>query len=133
MSQENLEVARRGYEHVIATQEVLDEDYHPDYVLDMSGFRGWPERQTYRGVDGLRAFIADWLEPWDEFEFEVEELRDAGDKVVAVARQQGLSKATGVPVDMRLAHVITYHDGKAIRTQMYASPQEGLEAAGLSE
>jgi ketosteroid isomerase-like protein len=60
-------------------------------------------------------------------------LRDAGDKVVAVARQQGRSKATGVPVEMRLAHVITYHDGKAIRTQMYASPQEGLQAAGLSE
>jgi ketosteroid isomerase-like protein len=60
-------------------------------------------------------------------------LHDAGDTVVAVARQRGLSKATGVPVEMHLAHVIIYRHGKAIRTRMYASPAEGLEAAGLSE
>jgi ketosteroid isomerase-like protein len=75
------------------------------------GFAG----HTYRGVEGFRAFLADWLEPWDDYEFEVEELHDAGDKAVAVVRQRGLSKATGVPVEMHLAHVITYQDGKAIR------------------
>ena len=99
----------------------------------MSTFRGWPERRAYRGIEGLRAFLADWLEPWDHFEFEVEELHDVGDKVVAVVRQRGLSKATGVPVGMHLAHVGTYKDGKTVRTEMYASPAEGLEAVGLSE
>jgi ketosteroid isomerase-like protein len=48
-------------------------------------------------------------------------------------RQRGLSKVTGVPVEMRLAHVITYQDGKAIRNEMYASADEALEAAGLRE
>jgi hypothetical protein len=48
MSQENVVIARRGYEHFIRTQDVLDEVFRPDYVLDMSRFRGWPERHTYR-------------------------------------------------------------------------------------
>ena len=65
MSQENVEIARRGYRHFIETGDVLDEIFHPAYVLDMARFRGWPEQQSYRAVEGLRAFLADWLEPWD--------------------------------------------------------------------
>jgi hypothetical protein len=33
MSQENVVIARRGYEHFIRTQDVLDEVFRPDYVL----------------------------------------------------------------------------------------------------
>jgi len=100
----------------------------------MSTFQGWPEQQTYRGIEGLRAFIAAWLEPFDDFEFEVEEVRDAGgDKVLAVIRQGGRSKVGGVPVEMHFAQVMTYRDGKQARVEMYATPAEGLEAAGMSE
>ena len=45
----------------------------------------------------------------------------------------GASKATGIPVDMRFAQVWTYRDGQAMRMQMYANPDEAIEAAGLSE
>lgn len=129
--QENLEIARRGYEHFITTGTSLPEIIHPDFVLDMSTFRGWPERRTYVGLGGLDEFIKDWLEAWDDFEFEIEELRAVDDKVVAVARQRGRSKATGVPVDMDLSHVVTFRDGKQWRVEMYASQEEGLEAVGL--
>jgi hypothetical protein len=70
----------------------LTSSSHPDYGLDMSTFGGWPEHPTYRGVEGLRAFLAAWLEPWDDYEFEVEELHDAGDKVVAVVGAPGSSR-----------------------------------------
>ena len=133
MSEENVEIARRNYEHFIRTGDVLDEAFHPDFVLDMSRFRGWLERQNYHGVEGMRAFLADWLEALEDFEFEVEELRAAGDKVVALVRQCGRSQPSGVPVDMNLVHVITFSDGKQIRMDMYASEAEALEAAGLSE
>jgi ketosteroid isomerase-like protein len=75
----------------------------------------------------------DWLEPWDDFELEVEEYHDAGDKVVTVLRQRGSSKTRGVSVDMDFAHVITFRDGKQARIQMYANRDEAFEAAGLSE
>jgi hypothetical protein len=59
MSRENVEIARRGDEHFIETGDLLDSTFHPDFVLDMSRFRGWPERHSYRGVEGLRAFLTD--------------------------------------------------------------------------
>jgi ketosteroid isomerase-like protein len=133
MSEQDLETARRWYEHFIATGDVLADVLHPDFVLDMSKFRGWPERQQYEGIDGIREFITDWFGTWEEgWEFEVVELLDTDDVVVALIRHRGRSKASGVPVEMGLAHLITYRDGKQVRLQAYASQAEGLEAAGLT-
>ena len=76
--------------------------------------------------------MADWLEAWEDWQLEVEELLDAGDQVVAFVRMLGRSKA-GLPVDMRFAQVWTYRNGKQIRMQMYASRDEALKAARLPE
>ena len=93
MSQENVDRLRRGYEHLIATGDFLDENFHADFVWDMSTFHGWPEQQTYLGIEGAKQFIADWSSAWDDWELEVEEFIDAGDRVVAIVRQRGRSKA----------------------------------------
>ncbi len=58
---------------------------------------------------------------------------DAGDKVVAIVRQRGKSKAGGLPVEMAFAQVWTMRDGKTSRMEAYANPAEALEAVGLSE
>jgi ketosteroid isomerase-like protein len=83
VSRENVEVVRRIYEYYGATRDFLEEDFQPEFVWDMSTFR-WPERQTYAGLDGAREFMTNWIETWEEWEFEVEELHDAGDSVVGV-------------------------------------------------
>ena len=77
--------------------------------------------------------MADWLDTWEDWEIELEQLVDAGDDVVAVVRQRGRSKATGLPVDMHFAQRWTLRDGMQIRMRMYANPQEALEAAGLRQ
>ena len=133
MSQETVEIVRRGYEHFVATGELRREIVHPDFVWDMSTFRGWPEQQTYPGIEGAMRFIADWTESWEEWDLQLEELRDAGDRVVAILRQSGRSKATGLPAEMHFAQVWTFRDGKHFRTEVYASPGEALEAVALSE
>ncbi len=132
MSRENVDNLRRNYEHFIATGEFSGE-FAPDFVWDMSTFRNWPERQTYEGIEGARQFLADWLEAWDDWELELEELRDADESVVAIVRQRGRSKATGLLVDMHFGQVWQIRDGKNLRMRMYASPDEALEAAGLQE
>jgi ketosteroid isomerase-like protein len=132
MSQRNVEVVRQGLEDYAATRELRPEGFHPEFVWDMSTFRGWPEEQTYVGLEGARKFMADWLETWDDWELETEALLDAGgDKVVAILRQRGRSTATGVTTEMHFAQVWTFKGGLQIRMQMYASPAEALEAAGL--
>lgn len=74
-----------------------------------------------------------WLAAREDWRLEVESLHDAGDKVVAVVRQQGRAKETGMRVDMTFAQVITVRDGQQVRMQMYADPSEAFDAVGLSE
>jgi ketosteroid isomerase-like protein len=132
MSHANVEVVQRGYTHFVASGELLDEVMAEDFVWDMSKFRGWPERQTYEGIEGTRQFMRDWLEAWDDWMLEIVDFHDAGgDQVVAVMRQRGRSKTTGLPVDMTFAQVWTVRDGKQARMEMYADPAEALEAVGL--
>jgi ketosteroid isomerase-like protein len=131
MSEENVEIVRRGFEHFRETGDVLEEIASPDFVWDMSTFGGWPEQQIYEGVDGAREFVRTWVDAWDEWELDLVELHDAGDKVVAVVRQHGKAKSTGLEVDMTFAQVFTLEDGMETRMQMYADPAEALQAAGL--
>jgi ketosteroid isomerase-like protein len=133
MSEENVEVIRRGFEHFRRTGDFSEENIGPGFVWDMSTFRGWPEKQTYEGLDGAREFIRAWVDAWDEWELELESLADAGDKVVAIMRQHGRSKTTGLEVDMSFAQVFTFEDGVQTRTEMYADPAEALKATGLTE
>ena len=131
MSAENVEIVRRGYEEFLATGELVERIMAPEFVWDMSTFHGWPERQTYEGVEGTREFLADWVGAWEDWRLEVRDLVDAGDDVVAIVHQSGRSKATGLEVDMDFAMVWTMEDGKQTRMRMYADPEEALRAVGL--
>jgi len=133
MSQENVEVVRRGYERFAATGRFVEEIITPDFVWDMSNFHGWPEQQAYEGAEGARAFLSDWAAAWEDWELEVDALHDAGDKVVAILRQRGRSKTGGIVVEMSLAQVWTMRAGKQARSDMYSDPDEALKAVGLAE
>jgi ketosteroid isomerase-like protein len=133
MSQENVEIVREGLEQFRATGEFGEEAAAADFVWDMSNFLGWPEQQVYEGAEGARSFLTDWTSAWDEWELEIEALHDAGERVVAVMRQRGRSKATGMPVDMLFAQVWTLRGGEWMRMDMYSDPSEALKAVGLAE
>ena len=94
MSQENVELVQRAYEHFRRTGDFSEEFIDRDYVWDLSHYTGWPEEQTYHGIDGARRFMIEWIDSWDDWEWEVESLHEAGDKVVSVLHQSGRSKAT---------------------------------------
>jgi len=132
MSQENVEIVRNAYERYSATGELDEEIVTADFVWDMSNFDGWPEQQVYEGADGARTFLKEWTDAWEDWELEVDALHDAGDRVVALLRQRGRSKAAGMPVEMFFAQVWTIRDGKEARMEMYSDRAEALEAVGLS-
>jgi ketosteroid isomerase-like protein len=131
MSLENVEIVRGAYERFRATRRVVAELVTPNFIWDMSNFRGWPEQQVYEGPEGAQSFIDEWSGAWDDWELEVDALHDAGERVVALIHQRGRSKANGLPVDMSFAQVWTIKDGKQTRMDMYSDCIEALEAAGL--
>jgi ketosteroid isomerase-like protein len=130
MSEENVELIRRGVEHWLASGEIRA---HPDFVWDVSRL-DWPDRQVYFGPEGANQFNSEWADAWDDWEVEVEDYLDAGERVVVIFTQRARSKASGIPVDMRFAQVYSsFRDGAALRMEMYSRVDEALEAAGLAE
>jgi ketosteroid isomerase-like protein len=128
----NIDIVRHGYEHFTGTGDVDGEIAAPEFVWDMSHFAGWPEEQTYPGVDGGRRFLRAWTEAWDEWELDVQSLHDAGDQVVAILHQSGRAKATGLLVEMTFAQVWTLRDGLQTRMEMYSDIAEAMRDAGLT-
>ena len=131
MSQENVAIIRLAYLNFQATGRFEAEVATPDFVWDMSHYAGWTEQQVYEGAEGAQSFFAEWTTAWDDWTIEVEELHDAGTRVVAVLRQRGRSKVSGIPLDQPLAQVWTLRDGMLARANMYSDRREALEAAGL--
>jgi ketosteroid isomerase-like protein len=97
----------------------------------MSKFRGWPEQQTYEGAEETQLFLDAWRGAWEDWEMAAESYHEAGDKVVAIMRQRGRARSTGIDIEMSFAMVWTLRDGLATRMEMYAEPEEALAAAGL--
>jgi ketosteroid isomerase-like protein len=129
----NVDVVRRGYEHFIATGDLRVDIVAPEFVWDMSHFSGWPEEQIYHGFQGMLAFLRSWAGAWDGWELEVETLHEAGDQVLAITRQSGQSKATGLRVEMTFAMLWTLRDGLQTRMDMYSDTAEAMRAVGLVE
>jgi ketosteroid isomerase-like protein len=92
------------------------------------------DRGPMHGKDAVRSFYQDWLDTFDEFWTEPVELIDAGgDHVVSVLRMGGRAKQSGIETNLTYALLNTIRDGKVARGREYATREEALEAAGLSE
>src|SRR4051812_27362602 len=86
MSQENVEIVRRGFEH--ANRRDLDgflSYLDPEFEL-RSAVVGGAEGNVYRGPDGVREWLANLDETFEELINEPIELRDLGDRVLAFGR-----------------------------------------------
>jgi ketosteroid isomerase-like protein len=90
-------------------------------------------KQVYRGHEGVREFWRESLSAFGEIDFEVEELIDAGDQVLAVAREREVGRASGAPVETTHLAVWTLAGGKVIQLQVFDDRHAAERAAGLSE
>jgi len=92
-----------------------------------------PIQGTYRGRDALREFLADNAENFDVFHPSYQDIRDLGDRVLAIGRLRIQGKEGGVELEVPSALVVTYRDGKVVRFEDFGDERKALAAAGLSE
>ena len=135
MSQENVEAFKRGLEggnrgDVEALLEVLDPEvaWHSALHALLGG-----EATVFRGHDGVREMLRDLYEAFGEIHIEISEIRDLGDRLVAIGRTRTRGKASGAETETPIAFVTEFKNGKAISIRAYLDPKEALEAVGLSE
>ena len=131
MSQENVEIVRRGHEHFAKTGQPVWEAIDADIeVFD----HDIPDaRNPYRGVAGVTEWLADFAAAWDHYELEVERLIDAGDRVVSLFRIRAVGAGSGVAVERGDGMVWIFRDGKLVRLDYFNDQDQALEAAGLGE
>jgi ketosteroid isomerase-like protein len=131
MSQENVEIARLGYE--------LFNRGDIDAFLDLAApdiewrDHGAFDTSAIQGRDAVRAFLETVLEPWEEFKKEPEEIIDlGGDEVLGLFHATGRGRQSGIEVDVRGGDLLTIRKCSVVRFAAYPRAQ-ALQAAGLSE
>ena len=90
-------------------------------------------KPVYHGHEGVRQYWRETTSAFGEIDFEVEEMIDAGDQVLAVIREREVGRASGAPVEATHLAVYTLSGGKVIRLQVFDDRQQALEAAGLAD
>jgi uncharacterized protein len=131
MSGENLEVVRRMYEAFGTGDAEKALDYFdPDVVIDASHR---VDGRIGHGREEMVAILGEWMGTWEEWREEVEEMLDAGDRVVVLSTQRGRGKGSGVEWENRFGMLYEFRGDKISRWTVYDEPAEALEAAGLRE
>ena len=131
MSQENVEIVRAHLEaYLRGDNDAALAAYDPEVVFDVS-LR--PEGRPYYGRDGVAEALRVWTGTWEDWRLAVEQVIDAGDKVLAVVRESGRGKGSGVEINQRVFGLFTLREGKIVHRQGFLSEDEALAAAGLAE
>jgi ketosteroid isomerase-like protein len=127
MPHDDAELLRAAYEalnrgDIPGTVRVLDDDaeWHEHSEL--------PEADNYRGRNAIQSFLESFLESWDEFRQEVEDLIAGEGKVLVLLHMAGQGKGSGIRVEARYAHLWTMRGGRGVRIDTYTDREEALEA-----
>jgi ketosteroid isomerase-like protein len=136
MSEENVEAFKRA---VAATNrgdvEAVLTDLHPEvewhaFMEELLGGEG----RVYSGHAGVREFFGDFNESFDQLHWEYPDIRDLGDRVLAIGTFRARGRMSGAEAETPLGVLVDYNtDGVATVVLSTADPRDALEAAGLSE
>jgi ketosteroid isomerase-like protein len=101
----------------------------------------WPDRQTLpdfpqhlRGLAEVIAFAEQYRDGWIDLAYELLEVIELPDgRVVALVRQSGRGRQSGVPIVAHFFELCTIRDGKTRRIEVFRHRADALQAAGLEE
>jgi ketosteroid isomerase-like protein len=88
---------------------------------------------VFRGHHGVREMIRDLNEAFGEFRIEISEVRDLGDRLVAIGYIRARGKGSGAETETPFALVTEIKNGKTPSVRGYLDPKDALEAVGLRE
>src|SRR6476661_5745446 len=139
MSEENVEIVRAAiavYQHpegieLLARGDLNFDLIDPDVEWDASRIGDLvPDMaDVYCGHEGVRTYWRRWFEAWKDLEFDVRDIRDAGDSVVAlIENQRQWGRHTGIVTELPpWAMVFTFRDGKLVRWRVFPDHASALE------
>jgi len=145
MSQQTVEIVRNLYEAInrlgaasllelpdAARRDFFRRSFDPE--LEIRQIPGLVDTAgTFRGYDGYLQATRELVEVLNGIRFELGKEYARGDSVVFDVLALATGRASGVPVEIRIAHLWELKEGLVRRWIVYPTLDEALEAAGLSE
>jgi len=132
MSREALRRLKAGYD-AFGTEDdrAFVEFLHPDFR-----YRARDELPGGGDFVGREVFdrrLADLQDMFEELRFLPRDFIVRGEYVVVPVRWTGRGGTAGVPVSEEVVHVWRIRDDQGVELQVFSSPTEALDAAGLRE
>jgi ketosteroid isomerase-like protein len=126
VAHEDVQTLRNAYQalnrgEIARALDVLDPD------AEWSEHSDLPEAATYRGRDSIRAFLESYLESWEQFHQDTEDVIDGGDQVAVLLHLVARGRGSGIEVEARYAHLWTMREGKGVRVDAYADRERALK------
>jgi ketosteroid isomerase-like protein len=112
-------------ENVRSLVELID----PDVEIDARHFpHPFGSEGHWVGREQWLEFWRTWLEPWDEFSYEVSNFEAAGDDVLMDLAISARGHDSQVPVEWVLSQIWTVRNGRIVRMRPYENREEAVEA-----
>src|SRR6476661_4810678 len=106
MSQANVEIVRAAFDRYLHGDEAAALAlFAPDTVVTQ--FPDQLDGREFQGQRGVREAMAEWVGTWDDWTIELLRVTQFGERVLAIARQRGRGKASGVPIESEVAFLFT--------------------------
>jgi ketosteroid isomerase-like protein len=132
MSQENVE-RMRGAMEAFNQRDGSAFDGFLARDAEIVPVRAAVEGTTYRGVDAGSQYCVAVNQSWENLGWDVEQIRDGEDWVLALGHIRGAGRDSGVAIDTRAGWLAHFSQGRITRFQTFTNRDDALEAAGLRE
>jgi ketosteroid isomerase-like protein len=127
-----LDTVRRHYEAFESQDwETLFALYHPEVEVDLSR-SGIPDGGVYHGREGLLEGWSRWRGVWDRYDFDLEDLTEVGDRVLALIHVRASSKGQGMDTEVRAGDVFTVRDGLIVQFANFLDRDDARREVGLA-
>jgi ketosteroid isomerase-like protein len=123
-----VEVVRRGFEALNSGQHDYS-IFHPALIYHPRADE--PDPSAHVGRDAFERLLDGFLESFRDLRFDVLELIDTGDRVIASTVMHGRGSASGADVTDTYVIVYKLRDGLIVEGWEYRTRQEALKAVGL--
>jgi ketosteroid isomerase-like protein len=135
MSEENVEVVRRGLELFNRGEvDTVIRDILHDEIEITPGIGPLLGVATVRGKENVRKFwVEDLPQGFDEFRIEPRAVEDLGRAILVESHYRARGPRTGIELEQTFTTVYVLRDGRIQSIRDCPSRDEALEAAGLSE
>jgi ketosteroid isomerase-like protein len=90
-----------------------------------------PDHAVFRGIDAISRHFQSWFDAYPDLHVEPREIRIARNLAFVWTRFTGHGADSGAAMEMELAQVVTFEEGRTRRIQEYFDRSEALRAVGV--